>query len=249
MPAGTKFVIKELKKQLKLHEIQYQDIAVQLDLSEGSVKRLLADGSNISLSRLNRICELMQFDLAELFRLASLSTTGLQTLTLAQEQNIVDDKALLMVSVCVMNGFKFHEILDRYNINKSMLIQKLAELDRIGIIELLPENRIRLLLSPTFNWIAGGPIQSFFLNEVLPQFFNSHFDRQDEKLVMATGLMSPHTNQKFQKKIQKLIDDFHEECQDDSKLDIKDRNGTSIVIALRRWHFDMFDTIGSINGK
>ena len=53
MPAGTKFVIKELKKQLKLHEIQYQDIAVQLDLSEGSVKRLLADGSNISLSRLN----------------------------------------------------------------------------------------------------------------------------------------------------------------------------------------------------
>lgn len=246
---GTQFVIKELKKQLKLHEIQYQDIAVQLDLSEGSVKRLLADGSNISLARLNKICELMRFDLAELFRLASRSTTGLQTLTFKQEQNIVNDKLLLMVAVCVLNGFKFNEIMDRYDVNKNVLIQKLAELDRLRIIELMPDNRIRLLLSPTFDWIAGGPIQTFFLKEVLPQFFNSHFARQDEKLVMATGLMSPHTNRKFQKKVQKLIDDFHEECQDDSKLDMKDRNGTSIVIALRRWHFDMFDTVGSINVK
>lgn len=96
---GTQFVIKELKKQLKLHDVQYQDIANQLDLSEGSVKRLLADGGNLSLQRLSKICELIQIDLAELFRLASISDLGLKTLTREQEQTIVSDKALLMVAV------------------------------------------------------------------------------------------------------------------------------------------------------
>ncbi|MBW3698337.1 XRE family transcriptional regulator [Vibrio sp. T187] len=246
---GTQFVIKELKKQLKLHDVQYQDIADQLDLSEGSVKRLLADGGNLSLQRLSKICELIQIDLAELFRLASISDLGLKTLTREQEQTIVSDKALLMVAVSALNGFKFEEITQRYNLNKNILIQKLAELDRLGLLELLPENRIRLLLSPNFDWIPGGPIQSFFLKEVLPEFFSSFFSRQEEKLVMANGLMSPHSNQKFQQKIQKLANDFHEACQDDATLDINDRNGTSIVIALRRWHFDMFDNINSISSK
>lgn len=247
--SGIPLVIKELKYQLKLHDIQYQDIATELDLSEGSVKRLLADGENISLQRLGKICDLMRLDLTELFKLASHSNTELQQLTYEQELQIVSDKALLMVAVCVLNGFKFHEIIERYNLDKNILIQKLADLDRLNIIELLPNNRIRLLLSPKFDWISGGPIQSFFLKEVLPEFFGSYFNRQDEKLVMASGLMSPHTNQKFQEKVQKLTDEFYESCRNDSDLDIDDRNGTSLVVALRRWHFDMFDDINSINTK
>ena len=39
----TQRLIRELKKQLKGHSIQYQDIAAALGLSEGSVKRLLAE--------------------------------------------------------------------------------------------------------------------------------------------------------------------------------------------------------------
>lgn len=39
--SGTQSIIKELKKQLKLHDVHYQDIATKLDLSEGSVKGYL----------------------------------------------------------------------------------------------------------------------------------------------------------------------------------------------------------------
>lgn len=247
--SGTQSIIKELKKQLKLHDVHYQDIAKNLDLSEGSVKRLLADGNNISLARLSAICELISMDICELVKLAANAEKNLQSLTFEQEQQIVSDKALLMVSVCVLNGFQFNEILERYNINKQLLMQKLIELDRLGVLELMPDNRIRLLLSPNFDWIAGGPIQTFFLTQVLPEFFNSHFSRQDEKLLMSTGLMSPHTNQKFQLRLQKLVEEFYSACQGDNELDMSDRNGTSLVIALRRWHFDMFDNIDYINAK
>ena len=38
-------LIKELKRQLKQSGLHYVDVAQHLELSEGSVKRLLAEGS------------------------------------------------------------------------------------------------------------------------------------------------------------------------------------------------------------
>jgi hypothetical protein len=61
--------------------------------------------------------------------------------------------------------------------------------------------------------------------------------------------MSPHTNQKFQLRLQKLVEEFYSACNGDNELEMSDRNGTSLVIALRRWHFDMFDNIDHINLK
>ncbi|MEF1192428.1 helix-turn-helix transcriptional regulator, partial [Vibrio parahaemolyticus] len=64
-------LIKELKRQLKLAGLHYVDVAQHLDLSEGSVKRLLAEGQHISPERLERICQLIGLDMAELFKLAA----------------------------------------------------------------------------------------------------------------------------------------------------------------------------------
>lgn len=47
-------VIQALKKQLKARGVNYQDVAKALDLSEGSVKRLLANGGSMSWSGFRR---------------------------------------------------------------------------------------------------------------------------------------------------------------------------------------------------
>ncbi|QTG94824.1 helix-turn-helix transcriptional regulator, partial [Vibrio fluvialis] len=119
-------VITELKKQLKLHGIQYQDIAYALNLSEGSVKRLLAEGSHLSLERLAIICQLMGMELTELFRLVADKQTLLSALTFEQEKQLVSDKALLLVAVCVINGYRFDDMLQQYQFSEPQLIQKLA---------------------------------------------------------------------------------------------------------------------------
>ena len=184
----TDKVITELKRQLKISGVKYTDVAQALSLTEGSVKRLLAAGNQISLERLNAICELIGMDMAELFKLAS-PTQALTALTYEQEKQLVDDKALLLVAVCVVNGYQFEEILNQYEFTQPELIKYLIQLDKLDIIELLPNNRLKLKLSPTFSWIAGGPIQRFFQQQVQDEFFRSHFSGEDEKLMMATGLM------------------------------------------------------------
>lgn len=151
-------LIKELKRQLRLSGLHYVDVAQHLELSEGSVKRLLAEGHNISLERLERICQLIGLDMVELFKLAASHNKGLESLTLDQEKQLVEDKALLLVAICVVNGYQFDQIIEQYTFNEPELIQKLAQLDRLKIIDLLPGNKIRLRISPTFNWQISGPI-------------------------------------------------------------------------------------------
>ena len=42
-------------------------------------------------------------------------------------------------------------------------VRKLAALDRLKIIDLLPGNRIRLRLATHFSWLPDGPDPAFFL--------------------------------------------------------------------------------------
>ncbi|MBW3698191.1 XRE family transcriptional regulator [Vibrio sp. T187] len=236
-------LIAELKKQLKLHGVTYQDIAKALSLTEGSVKRLFAQGNNLSLDRLEQICQLIGLEMAELFRLASRSSQQLMSLEWQQEEQLVADKGLLLVAVCVVNGYKFEQIVEQYCFSETELIQMLAHLDRLKVIELLPGNRIKLRISPSFSWLAGGPIQQFFQQQVQAEFFKSNFTQPDEKLLMATGLMSIPSNQKLQQRLHKLVQEFYSTCQRDDGLDMDQRHGTSMIVAIRRWNFPLFDQL------
>ncbi|WP_394144413.1 helix-turn-helix domain-containing protein [Vibrio atypicus] len=234
-------VIQALKKQLKSRGVNYQEVAKALDLSEGSVKRLFSNGGSMSLERLSAVCDLIDLEMAALFKLAEEESQSLSSLTWEQEKQLVADKVLLLVAVCITNGYRFEQILAQYNLNEPQLIQKLAHLDRIKVIELMPGNRIKLKISSSFSWIAGGPIQQFFQQQVINTFFRTHFSKNDEKLVMSTGLMSLSTNYKFQQRIQRLVKEFYESCDSDSDLSMEERHGTSMVIAMRRWSFPLFD--------
>lgn len=234
-------VVQVLKKQLRARGIHYQQVASTLGLSEASVKRLFANGGSLSLERLAMVCRLLEMDLPALFRLVADEREQLSALTWAQEEQLVADKALLLVAVCVTNGYRFEHILSQYNLSEFQVIQKLAQLDRLKVIELLPENRIKLKLSASFAWIPGGPIQQFFQQQVIRTFFRSDFAADDEKLMMSTGLMSVPSNHKFQQRMQKLVNEFYQACDNDDSLAMQERHGTSMIIAIRRWHFPLFE--------
>ncbi len=168
-------LIKELKRQLKLSGLHYVDVARQLEVSEGTVKRLLAEGHQISLERLERICQLIGLEMAELFKLAASHNKGLDSLTLEQEKQLIADKALLLVAICVVNGYQFEQIIDQYRFSEAELVQKLALLDRLNIINLLPNNKIRLRVSPTFQWQTAARFSVFFSSKSKKHFSKATF--------------------------------------------------------------------------
>lgn len=238
--AQTELLVQTLKKHLKANGKTYADVARLLDLSEASVKRLFSE-QNFTLQRVESICKMLGLQMSDLIQLMVSDRESMAQLSWEQEQSICSDLLLLLITVCVINGYAYEDIFDQFQIDRHQCIQKLAILDRLKIIDLLPGNRIKLLIARNFSWIPNGPIQQFFLARIQQDFFNSTFDQDTEQLVVLNGLLSESSNIEFQKRMRRLGHEFTEKCDEDKSLPISERHGTSLVVAVRQWQYSLFE--------
>lgn len=232
-------LLNTLKKALKAHGLTYADIAPTLDLTEASVKRLFSE-QNISLSRLEEICHIMDMEISDLVQMMSEQQPRLQQLTIEQEEEITHDLVLLLITVCVLNRWSLDDIISFYNIKETDCIQKLARLDKLKIIELLPKNKIKLLVATNFSWRNNGPIQTFFQEKIAQEYFKTEFKDQDECLIVLNGMLTSQSNGEFQRKLNKLAREFDDINNQDAALPIEQRNGTTVVMAMRNWRYGLF---------
>lgn len=149
----TADLVIALKKELKAAQMTYADLARALGMAESSVKRMLAKG-DMPLSRIDAICRALSLDFADLARRVADSQPLLQEMTPEQENAVVADRKLLLMAICVLSQWTLEQIVATYRMTEAEGIRYLAQLDRIGIIELRPGNRYRLRLAKTFRWRA-----------------------------------------------------------------------------------------------
>jgi len=233
-------LVSTLKKQLKAHGLTYTDVAKALDLSEASVKRLFAEQS-FTLQRLESIGQLIGLQISDLVEAMLKEQPQLVQLTEEQEKEIISDPLLLMITANVINGLSYEDIIKKYTIKTTDCIQKLARLDRLKIIELLPNNRIKLLIAPNFAWLPNGPIQKFYQTQLEQEFFQCRFDKETEKLIVLNGLLTKASNIEAQKLMQKLANSFNELIKEDMPQEYDKKNGVTAVFALRQWQYSLFE--------
>ncbi|QBM16133.1 hypothetical protein MARI_02130 [Marinobacter sp. JH2] len=237
--AQTSAIISELKRQLRSHGLTYQHVANALGLSEASVKRLFSE-KQFSLKRLDQVCTLMGMEISDLVRKLA-PEPKVQQLTLEQEQELVSDVCLLLVAVCAMNRWQFQEIHQVYELSETDLIGHLAKLDRMGVLELLPGNRFKLLVSHDFAWQPGGPIQNFFEAEVQQDFLKCRFNHPGELRLFVSGMLSTQSNEAVQQKLNRLALEFRHCHEEDLALPLEHRFGVSLLMAMRPWEIEAFD--------
>jgi hypothetical protein len=160
-----------------------------------------------------------------------------------QERELVSDLRLLLVAVCAMNRWQFGEILQNYQIEEPELIRYLARLDRMGLVELLPGNRIKLLVSHDFAWQPRGPIQRFFETEVQQDFLKCRFHQPGEMRLFVSGMLSPQSNESVQQKLKRLALEFRHCHEEDLALPLEQRFGVSLLMAMRPWEIDAFASL------
>ncbi|WP_372965833.1 helix-turn-helix domain-containing protein [Marinobacter sp.] len=237
--AQTSAIVSELKRQLRSHGLTYQDVAEALELSVASVKRLFSE-KQFSLKRLDQVCNLMGMEISDLVRKLA-PEQKVDQLTLEQEEELVSDVRLLLVAVCAMNRWRFDEIHMNYEISETDLIRYLALLDRMGVVELLPGNRIKLLISHDFTWQPNGPIQRFFETEVQQDFLKCRFTRAGELRLFVSGMLSTQSNEAVQQKLKRLALEFRHCHEEDLALPLEQRFGVSLMMAMRPWEIEAFD--------
>lgn len=238
----TADLVAALKRELKAAHMTYAHLARALKLAESSVKRMLAKG-DMPLSRIDAICRVLNIDFAELARSVADAQPLLKQLTEAQEKAVVADKKLLLVAINVLSQWTLEQMVAHYRLSAAECIQCLAQLDRIGIIELMPLNRYRLKLSKAFRWRPHGPVMNYFRDHAVLDYFSGGFDGHAEGLLLVHGSISRSLAPAFLERMQRVAQDFAQQHLGDQKLAANDREGYTLLLALRSWEFAEFEAM------
>lgn len=237
--AQSQALVQTLKQTLRAARITYADIARHLGMSEANIKRLFATQS-FTLQRLEAICEMMNMDLGDLFSMHEAARERIQHLTRKQEQELVSDTRLLLVAVCVRNRMEFAEIVAGYRLTEPEVIRCMARLDRLGIVEMLPGNRIKLLIDENFDWLRDGPIERFYQQQIEEQFLAAGFTADIEARQFQFGLLGEGSCRIMKKKLRELAREFTELHRSDLNLPLGKRYNVGLLLAMRPWELTAF---------
>ena len=164
----------------------------------------------------------------------------LAELSESQEKVVVADKKLMLCAICVQSQWTLEQITSSYRLSEAEGVKYLVQLDRIGIIELKPLNRYRLKLAKTFRWRPHGPVMDYFRDNALLDYFSGGFDDAGEGLLLVHGSISRSLAPSFMERMQRVAQDFAQQHQADQKLAGKDREGYTLLLAMRSWEFEAF---------
>jgi len=232
-------ILAVLKQQLKRQGITYKKLANELGLTESAIKQMFA-ADNMSLKRMDAICEILKLDISDLVAICEEQENKIELLSVEQEAILIGDQRLLLVAYCVVNHWSFEDIITRYNLSEPECIKQLVKLDKMNLIELLPGNRFKTLIAPNFAWQPNGPIEHFFRNEVQSAFFDDSFDDMGCIRLVKNGDISITARKQLVDRLKVIGQAFDDTNHEERKLSFNDRQGTTMVLAIRSWQFQAF---------
>lgn len=227
-------VIAALKRLLKRQGYTYRDVGKSIGLSEQSVKRMFSKGT-FTLERLAQLASILGMSLAEIAEEAGRAAPSIRTLSEAQEKELTAEPALLLVAACVLNGLTPAQITSAYRLTKAECVKRLVKLDRLGLITLLPGDRVRLNVARDFDWLPSGPIERFFRMEEKDDFLASDFSGEAEGLFFIYGMLTRDARARMQAQLARLRDDFAELHRESMAAPLEERASACLLVAHRDW--------------
>ncbi|AGH94602.1 helix-turn-helix domain-containing protein [Pseudobdellovibrio exovorus] len=178
--SSAKLVLESLKAHLKLRGLSYRDLAKAWDLSESSVKRVMAS-DELSLSKIEKACELMDLPLGDFFKQINFEKNSeLFFLSHDQELKLSKDPEALHYFLLISEGRNPTDIVREYSVSSEKNIRILNQLERWGLIELLPQNKIKRKFMGNLRFRKKGPLGKNLEGIVRSEFLQANFEREDE---------------------------------------------------------------------
>jgi len=228
-----------LKRQIRARGYNYAHAAGVLALSEASVKRLFSR-AELSLERLEKLCDWIGIDIGDVVTMSRDIEPLVTELSPDQERELLADPALLLTAFLALNRWNEADILATYRFTKPQLTRLLIRLERLGLVELMPFERIKLRVARNFTWRPDGPIQRYFAEQVLPEFLSTRFDAPGEQMHFVGGLLSRAAAIRLREAMTGLTRLLDELVAQDLSLPTSERHGVSLFIGLRAWEPSSF---------
>jgi hypothetical protein len=230
---ASEALVSALKRELRARGVTYRQLAPRIGLSEASVKRMFAQGS-MDLKRLDAVLEAIGADPDALLRAMGEPKTLINRMSWEQEAEIVSDPKLFAVAVCALSLLSFEQMTCVYRLSAAECVRCLLRLERLGLLELQPNNRYRLRLARTFSWLPEGPIVRYFRSQAA-DFLDHDFSGPGEMLGVVNVRISNEARLSLRARLEALLADYSDQHVADARLPLGKRHPVSVLIGVRGW--------------
>lgn len=161
---------RPIQQTLRERNITQVEFAQTLRVSLPTLKRWLR-GEGVLLKDWVRMAEALGMSLREIVESVEAQSTRQFTYTEVQEQALAEDPGLLGFFDALLYGHTPAQIARRVGWTAARLNQRLARLEKLGLIEWLPRNRVRLKVQGEPRRRPGGALSQKFRRSVLQTFW------------------------------------------------------------------------------
>ncbi|MET0292255.1 MAG: helix-turn-helix transcriptional regulator [Steroidobacteraceae bacterium] len=236
----TQRLLDAVKRQLRARGITYAELGRRIGLSESSVKRLFASG-NFTLTRLERICGVLQLTLADLARtMDGLGATPAATLTEEQEHLLASEAGILACFYLLLNGHTTADCRERLRLHAPAVDEILKKLASVGLVTGSGKT-LQLSARLPLSWRPEGPVRKLYERQVREEFMQCAFKAPGESLAFHSAELSPASVRVLRRKLDKVSADFAELAALDLPLPSREKTSVALLLAMRPWVFSMFD--------
>lgn len=226
-----------LKRRLKARGLKYRDLARELDVAETSVKRWFSKES-LTLKQLTDIADILSTTAADIMQEAVQPPP--HYLTAEQEQELLSDLRLLLVTVCVLLNWSVDDIMRHYNLTEAECVKYLLVLDRLRIIDLLPQQRIQIRIARNFNSLPGSPLWHFTRGPQMHEFLDSWPQDKQQSFIFLCAMLTTDAMLQFEEHALRLKQKLHELHMESLNAPFEQRHPYVGYIAHREWEMKVF---------
>ena len=228
----TAALLDALKRLLKARGTTYRQLAGRVGLSEASIKRLFSE-KTVTLQRLEEFCGVLEVDFFELAKLARGTAATVDEMTPEQEKSLAASPTLLGVFYLLFNDWQPDDIHKRYALTRAELLKLVLQLEKLGLVDLLPGDKVKLRVPKTLRLRHDGPIQRAHGRSVVATFIQADFDVELGLFKFEVRELSQASVALLKRRIDKLASEFNELAELDSYLPSDQRETIGMALGLR----------------
>jgi transcriptional regulator with XRE-family HTH domain len=183
-------VLEALKRALKERGVTYVAVAKALGTSLPTVKRMLNKGA-IPLSTLARIAALVDLSIGELADRAGKTRPPITFFDDAQDELFFRRPEMLAYFIRLADGESPQQIERACSLSEASTTAYLLALDRVKLVELLPENRVRVLVKSPCGFSRRSKTLARDLRATVDQVADALFARfhtPGDDMILVTPL-------------------------------------------------------------
>ncbi len=215
-----------VKAELKRQGLTQQEFAQLMKTSVPTLKRWLR-GEGVLLRDWIKMLECLGLGLSDALLRLDGSAQKSFTYTLKQEQLLSTEAGLLAFFDQLLKGRSPKQIARQHTLTEASVVFYLSKLERVGLVEWLPGNRVKLLVSGEPSWISAGPLAQKFRRQIIDGFVEGHIDDRER---LKIGLYS--LSKGSRRKLSALLDELAEKVRNLEVRDAQDPESKKLTTVI-----------------